>query len=204
MLGKTFLGDLLLGFVLFAVILLAVFVTKRFKNPWVNRKIIHLSSVPAVLAYMFVFKEPYVFFGFGVFFTIMLTIPHIRNREFGWFQLKRNYGEVFYTLSFSVLAIAMWDVNRILAGISMLFMAVGDSVTGLIRSRFLKERAKHISGSIAMLLVCLIIGYYFMQLQGILLAVLATIAEYQPWIDDNLSVPLVTALTGLLLTSHVF
>ena len=199
MLGNIFLGDLVLGFILFAFILSVVFITKKFRNPWVNRKIIHLSSAPAALAYMFVFKEPYVFFGLSILFTIMLIIPHIRKREFDWFQLRRNYGEVFYTLSFSVLAITMWNVSRILAGVSMLFMAIGDSVTGLVRSRFLKERAKHISGSIAMLIVCSVIGYYFMQIRGILLAVLATIAEYQPWVDDNLSIPLVTALAGLLL-----
>ncbi|MGB9630536.1 MAG: hypothetical protein ACP5KE_02495 [Candidatus Methanodesulfokora sp.] len=193
------LFDLMLALVLFIIIIFTVMLTRKFSNPWVNRKIIHLSSVPAVISYMYIFTEPYVFFLFSVFFTIMLIIPHIKNREMGWFQLKKNYGEVYYTASFAALSLLLWGLDRILAGLSMLFMAVGDSATGLVRSRILKERGKHISGSIAMFILCSAIGYYFYGIKGVLLSVVATLAEYQPWVDDNISVPLLTALTGILI-----
>ncbi|RSN71885.1 hypothetical protein [Candidatus Methanodesulfokora washburnensis] len=193
------LFDLMLALFLFVIIILTVMLTKKFSNPWVNRKIIHLSSVPAVISYMYLFTEPYIFFSFAIFFTIMLLIPHLKNRELSWFQLKKNYGEVYYTASFAALSLILWNVDRILAGLSMLFMAVGDSATGLVRSRILKERGKHISGSIAMFIICSAIGYYFYGVKGLLLSAIATLAEYQPWVDDNISVPLLTALTGILI-----
>jgi len=191
--------DLALALLLFVTIILTVILTKRFSNPWVNRKVIHLSSVPAVVSYMYLFTEPYIFFSFALFFTLMLLIPHLKKREMSWFQLKENYGEVYYTVSFAALSLLLWDFDRILAGLSMLFMAVGDSVTGLVRSRILKERGKHVSGSIAMFIVCSIMGYYLYGAKGLLLSAVATLAEYQPWLDDNIAVPLVTALTGILI-----
>ncbi|RLG61006.1 hypothetical protein DRN86_01110 [Candidatus Geothermarchaeota archaeon] len=199
LLSAALLADLILGLGLFAVIILTVYVTKRFKNAWVNRKIIHLSTVPAVIAYMYFFKEPYVFFSFSIFFTVMLILPHLRGSELRWFQIKDNYGEVFYCISFAILSMAMWNLDRVFAGLVMLFMAVGDSVTGLIRSRFLKRRGKHWTGTVVMFLVCSLIGFYFLSYDGILLALAATLAEGQPWLDDNLSVPLITTLMGLFL-----
>lgn len=193
------LFDLMLALFLFVIIILTVMLTRRLGNPWVNRKIIHLSSVPAVISYMYIFTEPYIFFSFAVLFTVVLLIPHIKKREMSWFQLRNNYGEVYYTASFAVLCLVLWNIDRILAGLSMLFMAVGDSVTGLVRSRILKERAKHVSGSIAMFIVCSAMGYYFYGLKGLILSAIATLAEYQPWVDDNISVPLLTALSGILI-----
>ena len=200
---NTFLGDFVNDFVLaiglFLLILATVYLTRFLDNIWVNRKMIHLSVSPAVYSYMYIFREPYVFFMFGVLFTFVLTIPHLRSKELSWFQEKRNYGEVFFCLSFSALSILFWDHTRILTGVAMLFMAIGDSVTGIVRSRFIKERGKHWTGTIAMLTTCLIIGYVFLGIDGLILAVIATLAEYQPWLDDNLSVPIATVISGLLI-----
>ncbi|MBO3803800.1 MAG: hypothetical protein JTT11_08050 [Candidatus Brockarchaeota archaeon] len=191
--------DFPLALVLFAVIISAVFFTRKMKNVWVNRKLIHLSSAPAVLVYMFAFKEPYTFFAFAVAFTLALLIPHLRSRELKWFQVKANLGEVYYTLSFSILSITMWEASRILAGTAMLFMSVGDSVTGIIRSRFVSERKKHWSGSLGMLLTCSAIGAATLGARGVVLSALATLAEFQPWVDDNLAVPFSTALANFLI-----
>ncbi|MEM3404572.1 MAG: hypothetical protein QXJ17_08560 [Nitrososphaeria archaeon] len=192
--------DFLLALALFSIIVSTVFVTRRFSNIWINRKLIHLSASPAVISYMYLFNEPYIFFVFGVFFTLVLILPHIKAKELSWFQEKKNYGEVFFCVSFSALSILFWDAStRMIAGVAMLFMAVGDSFTGMVRSRFLKERAKHWSGSVAMLVSCIIIGYVFLGLNGMACAVVATLAEYQPWIDDNLSVPFITMTTGVLI-----
>ena len=62
-----FFTDSLMAVLLFILILSTVIMTRRFKNIWVNRKLIHLSVTPAVLSYMYLFKEPYVFFLFGIF-----------------------------------------------------------------------------------------------------------------------------------------
>jgi len=192
-------SDIPLALLLFGFILSTVFITKKMKNVWVNRKLIHLSSSPAVLIYMYVFKEPYVFFSFAMAFTLALFIPHLRSKELNWFQVERNFGEVLYTLSFAVLSISLWDTNRVLAGTAMLFMSVGDSVTGVIRSRFIAERSKHWTGTLGMLLTCILIGVTLLGAKGIVLSAVATLAEYQPWIDDNLTVPFMTTLTSLLI-----
>jgi len=77
-------------------------------------------------------------------------------------------------------------------------LALGDSLRESAREDQ-KERGKHISGSIAMFIICSAIGYYFYGVKGLLLSAIATLAEYQPWVDDNISVPLLTALTGILI-----
>ncbi|MEM3872489.1 MAG: hypothetical protein QXE05_08015 [Nitrososphaeria archaeon] len=195
----TIVSDFIIALALFSIIVATVLLTRKFSNIWINRKMIHLSVVPAVLCYMYIFNEPYIFFLFAVFFVVFLILPHIKSRELSWFQEKKNYGEVFFCLSFAILAIPCWENCRILAGVAMLFMAVGDSVTGIVRSRFLKNRGKHWSGSVAMLITCLFIGALFLGYKGIVLSILATLFEYQPWIDDNLTVPLLTALFGVIL-----
>lgn len=196
---NAIIPDFTIALILFSIIIATVLLTKKRPNIWINRKMIHLSVVPAVLCYMFIFKEPYIFFIFAVFFVIFLILPHAKSKELSWFQEKKNYGEVFFCLSFALLAIPCWENCRILAGVAMLFMAVGDSVTGIVRSRFLKNRGKHWSGSIAMLITCLLIGALFMSYKGIVLSIAATLLEYQPWIDDNLTVPLLTVLLGIIL-----
>ncbi len=198
-LSGILLSDLIIAFLLFSIIVTTVLLTKKFSNIWINRKMIHLSVVPAILCYMYVFNEPYIFFIFAIFFVVFLILPHVKSKELSWFQEKKNYGEVFFCLSFAILAIPCWENYRILAGVAMLFMAVGDSVTGIVRSRFLKNRGKHWSGSIAMLITCLFIGLFFLSYKGIVLSILATLLEYQPWIDDNLTVPLLTVLFGMIL-----
>lgn len=191
--------DFPITLVLFAIIMFTVFLTKNSKNVWVNRKFIHLSSAPAVLAYMYILKEPYIFFSFAVFFTSLLLVPHLKNKELMWFQVKSNFGEVFYCVSFGALSIAFWNLDKVLAGVLMLFMAVGDSVTGMIRSRFVSERKKHWTGTIGMFITCFVIGLLALGGKGLVLALVATISEYQPWIDDNVSVPLATAIVSFML-----
>lgn len=194
--------DFLYALPLFFFILFIVKLTKRReknpKNVWRNRKFIHLSSIPAVLFYLWIFKEPYVFFSFSILFTLLLLLKHLNKNEMEWFQVRRNYGEVFYCLSFAFLSLLLWN-QRILASCIMLFMAVGDSITGIVRSYFIEERKKHPSGSLAMLIICVLIGYALLGKEGILLGIVATLFEFQPWIDDNLAIPLSSALFALLL-----
>ena len=45
-----------------------------------------------------------------------------------------------------------------------------------------------------MFVVCSIIGYYYMGIYGIVVGVIATLVEGTYGIDDNITVPLATAL----------
>ncbi len=198
MIDNVFIEDFIYGTILFIFIILVVYSVKSFRSIWINRKIIHLSSVPAVLFYMYFFREPYVFLLYSTIFTLMLFSKHIKRDLDSWYQVDGNFGEVFFTFSYGLLSIVAWPNNTVLAGIAMLFMAVGDSVTGIVRSRFVDKWQKHWTGSIAMFIVTLVIGVYYLGLNGAILAIVATLAEAQPYIDDNLTVPLATYLIGIL------
>jgi len=192
------LYDWLYAIILFVFIIVVIYAVKKFRNVWVNRKIIHLSSVPAVIFYMYFFETLYPFLFFSILFTILLTIKHFKGDLDSWFQVDGNYGEIFFTFSYALISFLFWYVDRVLGGLIMLFLAVGDSVTGIIRSRFVSRWQKHWTGSLAMLIVSIFLGYILYGLLGVVLGVIATIAEYQPYIDDNLSIPLSTATISLL------
>jgi len=196
--------DWIYAIVLFIIIITVIYTVKRFKNVWVNRKIIHLSSIPAVIFYMYFFKTLYPFLFFSILFTILLTIKHLRGDLSKWFQVDGNYGEIFFTFSYALTSCIFWNIDRVLGGLIMLFLALGDSVTGMVRSRFISEWKKHWTGSLAMLIVSISIGYILYGALGILLGVIATLAEYQPFIDDNLSIPLSTATVSLIALSLIF
>ena len=192
-----FILDWVYAIILFAFIIFVIDFVKRFGNVWVNRKLIHLSSVPAVIFYMYIFKTPYPYIFFSIFFTILLYLKHVRNDLSGWFQVEGNYGEVFFTLSYGFISAIFWGINRVLGGLIMLFMAVGDSITGIVRSRFVDRWQKHWTGSLAMLIASVLMGYILYGLWGVLLGFIATIFEAQPYLDDNLAVPLTSGLTAL-------
>ena len=192
-----FILDWVYAIILFTFIIFVIDFVKRFGNVWVNRKLIHLSSVPAVIFYMYIFKTPYPYIFFSIFFTILLYLKHVRNDLSGWFQVEGNYGEVFFTLSYGFISAIFWGINRVLGGLIMLFMAVGDSITGIVRSRFVDKWQKHWTGSLAMLIASVLMGYILYGLWGVLLGFIATIFEAQPYLDDNLAVPLASGLTAL-------
>jgi len=192
-----FILDWVYAIILFAFIIFVIDFVKRFGNVWVNRKLIHLSSVPAVIFYMYIFKTPYPYIFFSIFFTILLYLKHVRNDLSGWFQVEGNYGEVFFTLSYGFISAIFWGIDRVLGGLIMLFMAVGDSITGIVRSRFVDRWQKHWTGSLAMLIASVLMGYILYGLWGVLLGFIATIFEAQPYLDDNLAVPLASGLTAL-------
>lgn len=179
-----------------------ILATRKIDNPWLNRKLIHLSTVPAILLYLYVFKEPYAFFTYGVLITLMLLVHHLRKKELSWFQLKGNLGEVYFALSYTLISILLWNL-RALAVTVMLLMAVGDALTGIVRMRFCEKRCKHWIGSIAMFVISSIIGYALLGIIGIIIAVVAALAEKQQYVDDNISIPLTAIITYFAL-NHMY
>jgi phytol kinase len=72
-------------------------------------------------------------------------------------------------------------------------MSFGDSATGLIRAVTQKRHVKSWEGSLAMFIICSIIGYTLLGMYGILIGAMATLVEKIPGIDDNITVPIITA-----------
>ena len=103
--------------------------------------------------------------------------------------------EVHFSLAYgATLLIGVLLQNLMVGLIPLLFMSFGDSATGLVRAVTQKKQVKSWDGSLAMFLVCSIIGWLFLGVYGIIIAAVATLVERIPGIDDNITVPIVTAL----------
>jgi dolichol kinase len=72
-------------------------------------------------------------------------------------------------------------------------MSFGDSATGLVRAFNQRRRVKSWDGTAAMFLVCLIISGVLFGWYGLILSAAASLVEKIPKIDDNITVPIVTA-----------
>jgi dolichol kinase len=98
-----------------------------------------------------------------------------------------------------------WLGNPWLAVVPILFMAWGDMLTGIVRSRFYGREVKGNLGSIAMIVVCLLVAYLFKPyFIGAIGAVVATLVErFTPlskglW-DDNWTIPIASLATMAVL-----
>jgi len=187
-------------------ILAAIGLTKRLgpEWAWVNRKIIHFSIVPAVLMFYYERIPPGVFSGAAFAFGIFQLWPHLKKKEFSWYQIEHNYGEVFFAFSASVVPLAL---PREYATALLLAMAVSDGVTGIIRHYYFRRHGfnvklkKHWTGSLAYLATAVVIALIYLDgdaIRKVMWATLLALAEYQPWIDDNLAVPLAGSLLFIL------
>ena len=77
--------------------------------------------------------------------------------------------------------------------IPVLFMAVGDSLTGIVRNMLYKRRTKSWKGNLAMALFSIPVGAT-LGVAGILAGALASVVEHFEfkYIDDNITVPSVS------------
>ena len=182
---------------------LAILFTKYLgeEYAWVNRKIIHFSSVPAILF----FREGLVtgkeLAAVVMLFAVGQLLTHLMNKELSWYQIKDNYGEVFYCIMFSAMALFM-DVNY--ASAIMLVMAVSDGITGVLRFYYFRKNGfnvklrKHWIGSVGYIVSAVIITFLILPQLNVLMkvawSVILMLAEYQKVIDDNVAVPVAAVL----------
>lgn len=171
------------------------------EHAWINRKIIHFSSVPAILF----FREGLVtgkeLAAVVMLFAIAQLLTHLMNKELSWYQIRNNYGEVFYCIMFSAMALFM-DVNY--ASAIMLVMAVSDGITGVLRFYYFRKNGFHVKlrkhwiGSIGYIVSAVIIAFLILPQLNILMkiawSVILMLAEYQKIVDDNVAVPVVAVL----------
>ncbi len=183
-------------------ILAAITLTKRMGEEWawINRKIIHLSIVPAILMFYYELIPTWIFSGAAFAFGAFQLWPHLRRKELRWYQIEHNYGEVFFAFSASAIPLIL---SQEYATALLLAMAVSDGVTGIIRHYYFRRHGfnvklkKHWTGSLGYLITTAIIGLYLLDggpIERIGWATVLMLAEYQPWLDDNLAVPLVGSL----------
>ncbi len=187
-------------------ILAAIGFTKKLgpEWAWINRKIIHLSIVPAILMFYWGFIPAWVFSGAAFAFGAFQLWPHMKRRELSWYQIEHNYGEVFFAFSASVIPLML----PLEYATALLFaMAISDGVTGIIRHSYFRRHGfnvklrKHWTGSLGYFVTAVIIAFLLLNagtVGKIGWAAVLTLAEYQGWLDDNLAVPLVGSALFLL------
>jgi len=180
-----------------------------------NRKIVHMAAGGVVaLSVPFLFNSWVYPLAIGLALTLFTVLPRLQGKPMDFMQTKENWNDTKFTLMWGVSIAVLWILfnNPFIAVIPTLFMAFGDAVTGVVRNALYKKRTKSPVGNVFMLIVCVVIGYFFVvmagnsslnslftitklsPLWGVLAAVVASIVErYEIGpIDDNVLITVVT------------
>ncbi len=190
---------ILVIWVIFVIFILSKWVAEK-QNLYVARKTIHILA-GGLVAFLspYIFKSPAIPLIGGVGMLALTLLPRLKGERMDWFQVEENLGEVWFCITWTVVIVGLWYID-LRAGIAAaLFMSVGDGITGIVRNKVYRRWTKGLAGSIAMLLVTLLIGWYYKGISGIIGALAATLVEKWPKIDDNITVPLISAMIMVLI-----
>ncbi|ARM30340.1 diacylglycerol/polyprenol kinase family protein [Prosthecochloris sp. HL-130-GSB] len=189
----------------------------------IARKLIHLSSLSIAIIYCHIERDLALmllvplFAGFFLVDLLKNSVPPIaawyhatfggmlREHELEKERLHFN-GATYITLSALLLVLLF---PKIIAITAFALVAVSDTVAALAGKRFGRHPIgdKTVEGSAAFLVSALLIITIIPRLHpaaGIVMAITATVTEAFSWringfkIDDNLTIPLVSALAGYL------
>lgn len=171
-----------------------------------NRKSIHiLAGGICALAVPFVFSTPVFPLLIAILLTVFTYIPHKTGKLLYWFQIEDNMYEVTFTIMWGVIITLGWLLSGgdyLIGVLPVLFMSVGDAITGIVRNYFFKKRTKSWWGNLAMAAFCLPVGT-MLGIAGVAAGAAASAIEHfeiHP-VDDNLTVPLVSFVILTLLKS---
>lgn len=146
---------------------LANYFYDRQVEQYISRKVGHGVGGMGFLLSAFLFKEPWWPLILSLSFVILLGGARWLNpsafRGVGGTGRQHALAEVFFPVAgtISVGVGWVWLGDRWLAVVPILFMAWGDMLTGLIRSRFYGREVKGNWGSVGMLGVSLLVAYLF-------------------------------------------
>jgi phytol kinase len=168
-----------------------------------NRKIIHILA-GGLIGYLvpFAFGTPFYPLVLSMVLGVFTLIPHLLKKPMYWFQTNDNAYEVHFCLSWGLILTAGWFLTGgdfWFGVIPIMFMALGDAVTGLVRNAMFKRRTKSWWGNLAMAVVNVVIGLK-LALPGVVAGLFSSIIEHFEFgpIDDNITVP-VSAFLILIL-----
>jgi dolichol kinase len=180
---------------------------------YISRKVGHSAGGVSFVLSPFLFSSAWWPIGLAGAFSIVLWLARrLRPRTFRGVGGSGRHPNVMAEVWFALISVPVFAIGWLwlhlpwIAMSCLLFMAWGDCLTGLVRSQVYGRAVKGLWGSVAMLVVCLIIAWAFVQPLwiGILGAGVATITEYAfgdtghvKWADDNWAVP-VLSLAAIL------
>ena len=192
------------------IIFLVTFLTKKIYHHYVskgikervvvyyNRKLIHIFA-GGLVAFLtpFIFTDVYIPFAMSIILAIVSYLPYKIGKINYWYQVPENKFDVHFCIMWglSILFGKLIFNNWWVGVVPVLYMSIGDAVTGIVRNYIFGKRTKSWWGNLAMLAVCVPIGLT-LGLKGVLAAIVASILEHYEykWIDDNIIVPLVSFL----------
>ncbi|MEN2975463.1 MAG: dolichol kinase [Candidatus Caldarchaeales archaeon] len=173
-----------------------------------NRKIIHILAGGLVgIVIPYTFTTPILPLVMALLIALFTYIPHRTGRLMYWFQVENNMYEVTFCIMWGVIIALGWFIsngNFWFGVLPVLFMSIGDAVTGLVRNTLFKKRTKSWWGNLAMATVSIPMGA-IMGVAGMIAGALASIIEhfeYHP-IDDNITVPLTSFIVLILAKLYV-
>ncbi|MBS7620914.1 dolichol kinase [Candidatus Bathyarchaeota archaeon] len=173
-----------------------------------NRKIIHILT-GGMVAFLvpFIFKTPIFPFAMAMLLAVFLYVPHRRGKIMYWFQTEENAYEVSFCIMWGVVISLGWLISSgesfWYGVLPVIFMSVGDAITGIVRNILYKRRTKSWWGNLAMASFSIPTGA-FLGVAGMIAGATASLIEHfesNP-IDDNITVPLSSFL--ILVLARVF
>ncbi len=176
-------------------------------NNYLARKTIHMGAGLIFLSIPFLFSSPLVPTLLSAFFTLYTAYPRLKGRLYNWYQLSGNYGDIYFTLMATIIIPVTWYYDLWAGVIALLFMAVGDAVTGYVRWMVYGGRVKGLWGTLAMITCCVPVGYaiygathgWRVAWIGGAAGIAASLVEKFERVDDNITVPLTSLLLMWLL-----
>lgn len=180
---------------------------------YLSRKIGHLGGAVAFLLCPLLFETFWWPLILTVGFTALLLYARMMRpalfRGVGGSGRPDALAEIHFPATGIVLIGVCWGILGYpwLAIVPLTFMGAGDAITGLIRSAIYKREVKGNWGSVGMLATCLILAYfihpYWIGAAGAATAVLAErFTKTTRYVDDNLTIPLASALVMALLHTY--
>ena len=180
---------------------------EHFVVVYYNRKVIHtLAGGVCAVIVPFVFKTAILPFVMAMLLAIFIYIPHRIGKIMYWFQTQENMYEVSFCIMWGVIISLGWWLSGgdFWFGIlPVLFMSVGDAVTGVVRNYIYKKRTKSWWGNLAMAAFSITVGTTLGS-AGMFAGAVASFIEhyeYKP-IDDNITVPLVSFIILMLAKTY--
>jgi phytol kinase len=209
MLREAPFAVMIAGGVLLALYLANVFYDYKIPQ-YISRKIGHLGGCVGFLLCPLLFSDFWWPFILTLGFSGLLLYARWRRpnafRGVGGSGRPDALAEIHFPATGIILVGVLWGIlgQPWLAIVPLCFMGAGDAITGLIRSRVYNREVKGAWGSLGMICVCLLLAVFIKPYWiGIIGASVATMAEkWTPasrWVDDNLTIPLVSAAVMTLL-----
>ena len=123
-----------------------------------------------------------------------------------WFQTEDNMYEVSFCIMWGLILTLGWLLSSgdfRFGVLPVLFMSIGDAVTGITRNVLYKRRTKSWWGNLAMVSFSMVVGI-LMGVAGMLAGVAASLVEHFEFkpVNDNVLIP-ITSLSILLLAKFL-